>query len=296
MVKDNWDHANSVSLADMDGDNDQDIIATASFRTAPENGEIAWFENSGNFGFTEHNIINNHGRPSHAVATDIDDDGDMDVIATICQLNRIELFENDGNFNFTTSLVSAGFSRPHCVEVADIDNDGDSDLVGAAIDANQIAWWENNSGSFSKHTITTQFGGATWIDPGDIDMDGDIDILGTAQFDEEISWWENSLTTGLEEIGSQQKSGIWGVKIFPNPVDENSCLEFYLPEKGNLTIEIINSLGARIKSFEFYNQEPGYQKIPINIVNHAGDILQPGVYFIRIDFNKEILVKRLLAK
>jgi len=43
IIKDEWEHANSVYSDDIDLNGDIDIVATASFNTAPQNGEVSWF-------------------------------------------------------------------------------------------------------------------------------------------------------------------------------------------------------------------------------------------------------------
>lgn len=193
IIKDNWDHANSIYATDMDLDGDIDILGTASFRTHPSNGEIAWFENDGNENFTEHKIKINFGRPSGSYAADVDGDGDIDVLATACLLDQIMWFENDGDQNYTQHILGTNFRRPHDVLAIDIDKDGDVDILGAATDSNEISWWENDgSQNFTKHVITNSFRGATEIFIKDIDLDGDLDILGAAQYINQISWWENS--------------------------------------------------------------------------------------------------------
>jgi hypothetical protein len=191
IVKEGWDHANSVHAADLDSDGDVDILGTASKRGVGW-GEISWFENDGNEVFTEHIISEGWGRPSNVSAADLDRDGDLDVLATACLAHQVVWFENDGSEGFTRRTIGSQFVRPRCVRTGDLDGDGDIDVIAAAIDSDQIAWWENDGHQgFAKHVVTDQFDGATHVHVTDIDGDGDLDILGAAQFGGQIAWWEN---------------------------------------------------------------------------------------------------------
>jgi hypothetical protein len=127
-------------------------------------------------------------------ADDIDGDGDIDVLCTVCLVDQVFWFENDGSETFTQHVVGSSFFRPHMVRSADLDDDNDTDVIGAAINSNEIAWWENDGNvpvQWTKHTITNVFTGATGIDLKDVDGDTDLDVLGAAQFANSIRWWEN---------------------------------------------------------------------------------------------------------
>ena len=63
-----------IKVVDMDGDEDQDVIA-AYFN----NRKLAWFENDGNESFTQHVISKSIGSHHDVEADDIDNDGDIDI-------------------------------------------------------------------------------------------------------------------------------------------------------------------------------------------------------------------------
>lgn len=261
VIRDNWDNANSIHAADMDYDGDLDIIGTASFRyNLNTHGEISWFENDGYQNFTEHNIISNFGRPSDAIAIDIDQDNDMDVVATICQLNQVVLFENDGSLTFNPIIIQSDFVRPHCVFAADLDNDTDIDLQGTSIDLNQVVWWENQGSGFNMHVITSDFGGATCVNSADIDGDGDMDILATAQYANKITWWENELMTGIKVSKTGIENSGNDILAYPNPFNDNTSIRFriYTDTKVNLTIydgngkQVAQPLNKELKAGDHY--------------------------------------------
>jgi hypothetical protein len=142
--------------------------------------------------FIEHVIDDSFGRAWSVYATDIDGDGDMDVLGAAIIADDIAWWENDGSEHFSKHIIAGSFDGARSVYATDVDGDGDVDVLGAAGAAGEIAWWENDgSEHFTKHTITSGFSGATSVYTVDVDGDRDVDILGAAEEDNEITWWEN---------------------------------------------------------------------------------------------------------
>ena len=83
----------SIYSADLDQDGDNDILATGG---GAFDGEIVWFENlDGTGSFGSKNVINiEHQFPRSVIAADIDNDGDMDVIASSQNDDKIAWYEN----------------------------------------------------------------------------------------------------------------------------------------------------------------------------------------------------------
>lgn len=85
------DFPTSVFTADIDGDNDLDVISASISDTT-----IAWYENTdgqGTFG-AQQVITNTINDVSTVYADDIDGDGDMDILAASFEENALILFEN----------------------------------------------------------------------------------------------------------------------------------------------------------------------------------------------------------
>lgn len=130
----------SMSMADMDGDGDTDILFTngdahdTQMDPKPYHG-VQWLENKGNLQFTFHNIGRFYGAAA-AAAGDLDADGDMDVVAS-SWLNYWEderrqsliWFSNDGKQNFTPHAI---LNRPPGIvslELKDMTGDDRLDIV-----------------------------------------------------------------------------------------------------------------------------------------------------------------------
>ncbi|GBE30815.1 MAG TPA: T9SS type A sorting domain-containing protein [Bacteroidetes bacterium] len=187
-----FDGANCAIAADVDSDGDLDIIGSASIA-----GDVTWWENlDGNgLNWSEHVIDGEFSGAYFVHATDVDLDGDLDVLGAAYLADEIALWVNmngDGTV-WEKRTVGGNYNGAWSVSTDDIDDDGDIDILGAAAFADDISWWEDadgNSQNWIKHTIDGNFDGARCVVTADLDQDGDSDIIGAAQLDYSIAWWE----------------------------------------------------------------------------------------------------------
>jgi len=289
IVMSDWDHVNSVYAADIDLDGDMDLLGTASGRTTG-NGEIAWFENDGNQDFTKHSILNTTARPSCVIALDIDFDLDIDIIASVCQLNQIMLFENNGNQEFTQNVIGYGFNRPHSIDTADFDNDGDIDILAGAINNDKISWLENDGAlNFTQNVITSSYDGAADVYAADIDRDGDIDFLGTAHYADQIKWWENIQISDIESQKSLIPGKFFLEQNYPNPFNPNTKIKYSLSERSLVSLKVYDVLGNEIETLANELKLAGSYEVEFDAVS-----LLSGVYFYRLQAGSYLETKKMV--
>ena len=132
--------ANSIAIADMDNDNDFDVISASIY-----DHKIAWYENSGNGNFGNQQILSMETIGAADVTTaDLDNDGFQDIISAALFDHNIAWFKNDGTGNFGNLLtISNETNLAQSVYTADLDGDGDMDVLSASQDDHKIAWYEN---------------------------------------------------------------------------------------------------------------------------------------------------------
>ncbi|MDA9125076.1 FG-GAP-like repeat-containing protein, partial [Flavobacteriaceae bacterium] len=186
------DNVQSVFVADLDGDGDNDLIS-ASY----DDNTIAWHENDGsnNPVFTSSDISTNAVGAWSVFAADMDNDGDMDIISASYDDDTISWYENDGasDPSFTTRQITNTADGVWSVFAADMDNDGDMDLISASRFDDTIAWYSNAgiADEFTKIVIDTSTDAPTAIFAADMDGDGDMDIVSASRTDDKIAWFEN---------------------------------------------------------------------------------------------------------
>ena len=131
--------AYAVIAADLDGDNDVDIVSTSN-----GDNSILWYENDGNESFTTHTIASQNKARGLAVA-DLDKDGYMDVlVASQAGAGDVYWYKNDGSQSFTTQLVGVEAGNHNFVYAADFDGDGtDLDVLTMNSTVNRLSWYES---------------------------------------------------------------------------------------------------------------------------------------------------------
>ena len=213
LIADNTDRVTDVRAGDFDGDGDLDI---ASAQFGYTQGKVRWYENEGNFEFTPHHLIDRSGA-IHSPVVDIDNDGDLDIIALLSQeWETVVAFVNDGKGNFMPVILhdvaDADFSSSG-IAVADLDGDGDSDVVWTNGDAfvavdyrplptHGLQWLENKGNlEFEFHRIG-QMDGAYSPRVIDFDGDGDQDIITVSEF----AYWDDPNAVSLR-LWSQEEDG-----------------------------------------------------------------------------------------
>src|SRR5690606_17553053 len=124
IITDELDGITSISIADIDNDNDMDIISSSSI-----DGKIAWHENLGLGNFTSHLVGSGYSSANIVKCGDINGDGFLDIVANTIN-GRIAWFRNiDGMGNFANpSTIGSNLSEVTSIDVKDADGDGDNDV------------------------------------------------------------------------------------------------------------------------------------------------------------------------
>jgi hypothetical protein len=206
----------SVYTADLDGDGDMDVLSASIY-----DDKIAWYENTdgeGSFGTPQ--IISTNAINARSVyASDLDGDGDMDVLSASYNDDKIAWYENtDGNGSFgAEQIITTNAAGAWSVHSADLDGDGDMDVLSASFDDDKVAWYENTDGQGNFSTeliITTNADGIKSVYTADLDGDGNMDVLSASQSDDKIAWYENvdgQGTFGVEQIITTSAEGAHSV-------------------------------------------------------------------------------------
>jgi hypothetical protein len=217
--------AASVSLMDLDGDGDLDVLAAAYW-----DNEIAWYENlDGKATFGPQRVITNAAqRAQMARAADLDGDGHPDVLSASYADGKIAWYRNtDGTGNFgAQQLITNRLPGATAIVAADLDGDGDLDVAAASFSTGIVTWFENldGQGNFGALQILTRRAiGAERIEAVDLDGDGDRDLIVAAYGSEnvtndgEILWFEN--TNGLGAFTAAQTLAAGGGPAAVKPID-----------------------------------------------------------------------------
>ena len=187
------DLAQSVFAIDVDDDGDVDVLSASA-----GDDKIAWYENDGASPplFTEHVVSLLADGAQSVFATDVDLDGDIDVLSASALDDKIAWYENDGASppGFVGRVISTTAAGARSVHAADVDGDGDIDVLAASGGDDTLAWYENDDASpptFTERIISTTHLQPRSVFAADVDRDGDLDVLSASLADDTIAWHEN---------------------------------------------------------------------------------------------------------
>jgi parallel beta-helix repeat protein len=84
------------------------------------------------------------------------------------------------------------------------------------------------------------------------------------------------------------------ISNYPNPFNPNTTIDFYLPEPGDVTLEVFNIKGQRVKTLINEHKETGSHNIVWNGTDQNGRFVSSGVYFYRLSTGTNSLINRML--
>lgn len=177
---------------DIDGDGDMDLIANRT--NVNSERELVWFEKTQSDFFGVPIVLSSADYlTEELIANDIDNDGDIDIVAAADSEDEIIIYRNDGNTNFTIEVITEQVDNPKGVFFADLDNDDDMDLLSCSFSDNKVSWYENfGINNFSEQrNITYNVNSLKDFHYGDLNNDGLIDIVSASGDANVIGWYKN---------------------------------------------------------------------------------------------------------
>ena len=168
--------SNASILVDVDQDGLQDVVTSYSTRQ-----RVMWFRNVGNGSFSEPQVVvHDIGTIGLLLSSDVDGDGDADVVAVNEMASTIILVRNVGG-SFSPPEVIVQAITTYFASLTDMDSDGDDDLVCAVQSLSAVVMYENNgTGDFGPpQSILAWNAPYDRVIMGDVDMDGAAEVLTT---------------------------------------------------------------------------------------------------------------------
>lgn len=230
--------AEDLTLVDMDGDGDLDIL-TAIGTTLT--GQLSWYANidgQGNFAVEPYIICDEIPDPRKMEVMDIDLDGDMDVMASSSFNKSLFWFENmDGAGSFyDEQYILDVDERPDDFTLVDMDSDGVLDVLVTIHNEEKIVWFKNNQVSSIRYRQPYNIATLTGLDEEiiiDLDNDGDLDMCGLSG--SKIRTFENLNAQGLFSNSKDTDTNQNNEKIFFTDFDDDEDIDaLVLSSNGDL--------------------------------------------------------------
>ena len=177
-----------LSLADVDGDNDLDILVVYY-----NDNLLAWYNNDGTGNFNDLQIIDDS--PIHFTGTlcasDLNNDGNIDIL--VGTDSTTNWYKNLGGGSFAPPLSINNLNYVGYVFAADLDNDSLIDAISVSYFDSIIAWSKNlGNGLFAPlQTISNNAPGPSSIRTKDFDSDGNLDLFYASYTGYKVAWFKN---------------------------------------------------------------------------------------------------------
>jgi hypothetical protein len=312
-------------IADMDGDDDNDIVMSHSEGSGP----IAWFENPG---WTRHTIDPESINRAHSLeVADFDLDGDADVMAGQMHTSaekRVMVYENTGGaVSWSRSILST--SGTHNARVGDVNDDLMPDIVGKNYDGTkQVEVWINalpaavtiagfgarptDDGVFLEWEIADSDGLSGFDIYRSTDLGSFIKVNKSRIPAEATSYVDETAETGQSysyQLAAYDRDGTFmsntvavtvpAVTVtldpsYPNPFRLSTTVGFRLPAPARVKLTVHDVAGRRVAVLLDETRGAGLHQVEWNGRNDAGEKVHSGIYFYRLDAGKRIQVRKVV--
>jgi hypothetical protein len=313
-------------IADMDGDDDNDIVLCHSEGSGP----IAWFENPG---WQRHNIDAGSINRAHSLeVADFDRDGDADVMAGQMHTSpekRVMVYENlGGGETWTRSILST--SGTHNARVADVNDDSMPDIVGKNYDGSkQVEVWMNalptavtiagfaarpadggvlvewaiadsdglsgfdiyrasENGSFIKINATKLPPEATTYVDGTAEPGRDYSYR-LAAYDSDGTFLSHTVAVSVPAVAVSLDPS------HPNPFRTSTTVGFRIPSPSRVRLTVHDVAGRLVSVLMDETRDGGFHEVEWNGRNAGGQKVHSGIYFYRLDAGTRIQVRKVVV-
>ena len=274
----------SVAVADLNGDNYDDIVAF-TFSAAPA---YEVFISNGDGSFQAGVTFTDAAFSENGALADFDGDGNLDVVYLEDTTEDVLVRLGDGTGSFataTTVLTDISAVEAYEKRAADIDGDGNMDIIIATDEGVSIALG-NGDGTFNASTevISEVVSGDTFtgLDIADIDGDGDLDILAGNSGNDKATIAYNDGNGTFSTVVSFTTNGDLGNGnrgfLDAADFDGDGDLEIFTRNRTSQTIEVYENNGDQTFTFDQSLSNMGEGNVIVQDIDGDGfvDVLGSG--------------------
>ncbi len=257
-------------------------------------------------------ILEENGFKDNIVFTDMDKDGDLDVVVSenlIFGLTTNTTYENIGNDNFILHEKKKFNPSTSRLNVADVDNDSLPDMVYTGLDGIYVLYNEGNFILSDPEFFPIPNYGESWRRSfcADFDGNGFIDVVTVRTIYEEIpsnvnilyndgtGRFQDTSPVGIDENKQPKIPQEFSLSNFPNPFNNSTSIQFSLKNYSRLNLEIYNTSGQLINRLIGDKQiAQGMHTIAWHGQNSRGVPVSSGIYVVVLHTEESISTKKIL--
>ncbi|MEX0996133.1 MAG: FG-GAP-like repeat-containing protein [Flavobacteriaceae bacterium] len=213
----------TFAVGDFNNDGKQDIVLATSQL-------LVWYENDGQGNFGAPVVIDTDpGQSFNINATDLEQDGKIDILISSFGHDKLYFYRNLGGGNFAPRVVlTENLDRTRSAEAADLNGNGFLDLVIGITNSVGLYWMEHldGQGNFALPTpISTTLAQARTQKVGDINGNGHLDVLSNSGGSTLLSWFENDGQGNFTAQHVVENSGLYHINLFLIDMDNDGDLD-----------------------------------------------------------------------
>ena len=202
IVKSEYVNAHDAQCADIDQDQDTDIIAVNS-----SSGSVDIFYNQ-NINQPYWNFVQLDSvfySAKSVLVKDLDSDTDLDIIGTAVGANDIAWWENSGINSqvWSKRIIANNFVGTSFADVVDINYDTKLDILATAWSSHEIAYWlcdDLQANLWIKNSISSNFPVPVRAFGYDFNIDNDIDVVVVSKMPGRLSLFINENFQWNEQV------------------------------------------------------------------------------------------------
>ena len=232
----------ALAVADFDGDGGDDLAVAGGNLVA------VYLQVDG--ALVKHVEVSLPAPGARAVlATDLDLDGNIDLIASMAHRSQVTVFQGAGDGNFVAGIEYPTRDAPTALFAADVDGDGLPDLVTGG-DSGVSVLPGNGDATLGPPAAVTDTPGITALTGEDFDSDGDVD-LADARTPNAVDVLLNDGEGGF--ASSAQTVGGSPVAIATAYLDSDSSLDLVTANSGTNDVSVLpgtddGTFGQQVRS------------------------------------------------
>jgi hypothetical protein len=164
-------------------------------------------------------------------------------------------------------------------------------MLGTASRAQtQLAWISINSGGVTEQSSANFSAG---LSIGQV-------VSGSSQstnFKVTFGFWQEGVTspTDVEEIlGAELPTTFSLFQNYPNPFNPSTVIEFTVPQRSHVVVEVYNLLGQRVVTLVDEPMSPGVYQTVWYGTDQSGSPVGSGIYFYRLKTDRFVATRKML--
>ena len=286
----------SVAILAGTLDNNASIDLVVSCNT----GELWKLINDGSGVFTSSVFqIDTNFNTSYIALADFNGNGRLDLAVTNSFTDSLTIYNNGGTGDFVAYYNYLVGSNSIALIADNFDADSIPDVIISDRTAEHIRFLHGNGDlSFALDSVYVPGGRAAELAVGDFDEDGYNDVAVSCDDSGWVAVFLNR-TSFLLDVDDDQTGTVLPDRFvlgqnYPNPFNPSTSIEFSLPSRSWVTIDVYNIVGQKVFNLANGDYAAGSHRVEWNGTTKSGSLAGTGIYFYRFEAEGNVETKRML--